>query len=143
MTCTDAQVVQQRARRVVPNWSPVLALLAVYVHSPYNESDRQLRAEMTEEEGGVAVAAKTKRIELRAEQATLDRIQRAANLVHEQTSEFVRKAAMQRAEDILRQQLVTGMEPEQFDKLMSSLDAADDAPRLAAAARKPAVFTRR
>ena len=41
------------------------------------------------------MAIKTKRIELRAEQATfLDRIQRAANLVHEQTSEFVRKAAM-------------------------------------------------
>jgi uncharacterized protein (DUF1778 family) len=107
--------------------------LAMYVHSPYNEL----------KEGGVAVAAKTKRIELRAEQATLDRIQRAANLVHEQTSEFVRKAAMQRAEDVLRQELVTAMEPEQFDTLMSSLDAADDAPRLAAAARKPAVFTRR
>jgi len=88
------------------------------------------------------VAIKTKRIELRAEQATLDRIQRTANLVHEQTSEFVRKAAMQRAEGILRQELVTAMDPEQFDKLMSSLDAADDAPRLAAAARKPAVFTR-
>ncbi len=43
------------------------------------------------------MAVKTKRIELRAEKATLDRIQRAANLVHEQTSEFVRKAAMQRA----------------------------------------------
>ena len=56
------------------------------------------------------MAVKTKRIELRAEQATLDRIQRAANLVHEQTSEFVRKAAMQRAEDILRQELVTAME---------------------------------
>jgi uncharacterized protein (DUF1778 family) len=81
------------------------------------------------------VAVKTKRIELRAEQATLDRIQRAANLVHEQTSEFVRKAAMQRAEDILRQELITAMEPEQFDNLMSSLDAADDAPRLAAAAQ--------
>ena len=50
---------------------------------------------------------------------------------------------MQRAEDILRQELVTVMEPEQFDKLMSSLDAADAAPRLAAAARKPAVFKRR
>jgi hypothetical protein len=35
------------------------------------------------------------------------------------------------------------MEPEQFDNLMSSLDAADDAPQLAAAARKPTVFTRR
>ena len=89
------------------------------------------------------MAVKTKRIELRAEEATLDRIQRAANLVHEQTSEFVRKAAMQRAEDVLRQDLVTLMEPEQFDRLMSALDAADAAPRLAAAARKPAVFKRR
>jgi uncharacterized protein (DUF1778 family) len=89
------------------------------------------------------VAVKTKRIELRAEEATLDRIQRAANIVHEPTSEFVRKAAMQRAENILRQDLVTVMEPEQFDQLMSSLDAADAAPRLAAAARKPEVFKRR
>ena len=89
------------------------------------------------------MSAKTKRIELRAEQATLDRIQRAANVADEQTSEFVRKAAMQRAEDVLRQELVTVMEPEQFDKLMSSLDVADAAPRLAAAARMPAVFTRR
>ena len=32
---------------------------------------------------------------------------------------------------------------EQFDKLMSSLDTADAAPRLVAAARKPAVFKRR
>jgi uncharacterized protein (DUF1778 family) len=89
------------------------------------------------------VAVKTKRIELRAEEATLDRIQRAANVVHEHTSEFVRKAAMQRAEDILRQDLVTVMEPEQFDTLMSALDVANVAPRLAAAVRKPAVFKRR
>ncbi|WP_343573969.1 DUF1778 domain-containing protein [Mycobacterium sp.] len=89
------------------------------------------------------MAVKAKRFELRAEEATLDRIQRAANVVHEQTSEFVRKAAIQRAEDVLRQELVTVMEPEQFDKLMSALDVADAAPRLAAAARKPAVFTRR
>lgn len=89
------------------------------------------------------MAVKTKRFELRAEEATLDRIQQAANIVHEQTSEFVRKAAIQRAEDVLRQELVTVMEPEQFDTLMSSLDAADAAPRLAAAARKPAAFTRR
>ncbi|WP_343708155.1 DUF1778 domain-containing protein, partial [Mycobacterium sp.] len=67
------------------------------------------------------MAVKAKRFELRAEEATLDRIQRAANVVHEQTSEFVRKAAIQRAEDVLRQELVTVMEPEQFDKLMSAL----------------------
>ena len=89
------------------------------------------------------MAVKAKRFELRAEEATLDRIQRAANVVHEQTSEFVRKAAIQRAEDVLRQELVTVMEPEQFDKLMSSLDVADAAPRLTAAARKPAAFKQR
>jgi uncharacterized protein (DUF1778 family) len=57
----------------------------------------------------VIVAVKTKRIELRGEEATLDRIQHAANIVHEQTSEFVRKAAMQRAENVLPQDLVTVM----------------------------------
>jgi uncharacterized protein (DUF1778 family) len=86
---------------------------------------------------------KTKRIELRAEESTLDRIQRAAHVVHEQTSEFVRKAAAQRAEDVLRQELVTAMASEQFDELMSSLDIADAAPRLAQAARKPVAFKRR
>ena len=89
------------------------------------------------------MAVKAKRLEIRAEDATLDRIQRAASVVHEQTSEFVRKAALQRAEDVLRHELVTVMEPEQFDILISSLDAADAAPRLAVAARKPAVFKRR
>ena len=89
------------------------------------------------------MAVKSRRIELRAEHATLDRIQRAASLVHEPTSEFVRKAALQRADDILRHELVTVMESGQFDTLMSALDRADDAPRLAAAARKSAAFTRR
>ena len=60
----------------------------------------------------MAVKTKTDRA-ASAEEATLDRIQRAANLVHEQTSEFVRKAAMQRADDVLRQDLVTVMEPGQ------------------------------
>lgn len=89
------------------------------------------------------MATKAKRFELRAEETTMDRIQLAANLVHEQTSEFIRKAAIQRAEDILRHELVTVMETAQFDKLMSSLEIADAAPRLAAAARKPAAFKRR
>lgn len=88
------------------------------------------------------MTVKTKRLELRAEEATVDRIQRAAGVVHEQTSEFVRKAALQRAEEVLRRELVTVMEPEQFDALMSALDVADAAPRLVAAARKPAVFQR-
>jgi len=70
-------------------------------------------------------------------------IQRAASVVNEPTSEFVRKAALARAEDVLRRGLVTVMESEQFDALMSALDAADAAPRLAAAARRPEVFTRR
>jgi uncharacterized protein (DUF1778 family) len=104
----------------------------MYVFCPYNGAREVLK-----------MAVKAKRIEVRAEEATLDRIQQAASAVHEQTSEFVRKAALQRAEEVLRNELVTMMEPEQFDKLMACLDAADDAPRLAAATRRPAVFTRR
>lgn len=117
-----------------------VVLLATYVRPPRNIVTGAMGKNVEEVAG---VAAKTRRIELRAEEVNLGRIQLAANLVHEQTSEFVRKAAMQRAEDILRQELITAMEPEQFDKLMSALGAADDASRLAAAARKPAVFTRR
>ena len=99
---------------------------------------------MVAEQGTVVtMAVKTHRLELRAEEATLDRIRRAASLVEEPTSEFVRKAALQRAEQILRPELVTVMPSEQFDALMSALEAADDAPRLAAAARKPAAFIRR
>ena len=88
-------------------------------------------------------ATKSKRSEFRADEQTLERIQRAANAVHEPASEFVRKAALARAEEVLRQDLVTLMPVEQFDALMSSLNVADPAPRLAEAARKPAVFKRR
>lgn len=89
------------------------------------------------------MAAKTERVEFRTDEASLALIQRAAGVVHEQTSEFVRKAALGRADDVLRRGLVTVMESEQFDALMSALDMADAAPRLAAAAREPEVFTRR
>lgn len=88
------------------------------------------------------MAVKSRRIELRAEESTLERIQHAAALVHEQTSEFIRKAAQLRADEVLKHQTVTAMQPEQFDALMSALDTADEAPRLAAAARKRAAFTR-
>lgn len=89
------------------------------------------------------MAGNSRRVGFRADAADLELIQRAASVVNEPTSEFVRKAALARAEDVLRRGLVTAMESEQFDALMSALDAADDAPRLAAAARRPEVFTRR
>ncbi len=89
------------------------------------------------------MAAKTERVEFRTDEASLALIQRAAGVVHERTSEFVRNAALVRADDVLRRGLVTVMESEQFDALTSALDVADAAPRLAAAARKPEVFTRR
>ncbi|MGV0794752.1 type II toxin-antitoxin system TacA family antitoxin [Mycolicibacterium sp. XJ1819] len=91
----------------------------------------------------MAANAKTERMEFRAEEENLWRIRRAAVWSHEHVSEFVRKAALQRAENVEQQHLVTFMEPDQFDALMESLDVADAAPRLAAAARKPAVFKRR
>ena len=89
------------------------------------------------------MSTKTRRMEIRAAEHTLERIQRAASVVHEPASEFVRKAALARAEEVLRRDLVTVMPAEQFDALMASLDVADAAPRLSSAARKPAVFNRR
>ncbi len=88
------------------------------------------------------MSVKTERSEFRADRQTLDRIQRAAGVVHEPASEFVRKAALARADEVLRQEQMTLMPAEQFDALMASLDTADPAPRLAEAARKRPVFTR-
>jgi uncharacterized protein (DUF1778 family) len=64
----------------------------------------------------------TKRFELRAEKR-LWSARRSCDVVREQTSELVLKVPIQRAEDILRQERVTVVGSEQFDKLMSSLAA--------------------
>lgn len=86
---------------------------------------------------------KDKRIEVRVDQDAHCQIKRAADVVHEQTSEFMRKAAFERAEQILAQQLTTVMPAEQFDHLLASLDVADHATELAAVAKEPRAYVRR
>jgi uncharacterized protein (DUF1778 family) len=86
------------------------------------------------------MSPKDKRIELRVDQGSVDLIARAAELVHEPISEFVRRAASQRAGDVLAHQQITVMSTDQFDALVASLDAADAAPALMAAAEEPRKF---
>lgn len=88
-------------------------------------------------------AAKDARIEVRIESDRLDYIQRAAAAVHEKPSDFVRKAAYDRASEVLAQDLVTMMPSAQFDELLAALDLPGEAPRLAAAAAKPRAFIRK
>ncbi|MFD3509533.1 DUF1778 domain-containing protein [Nocardia sp. NPDC058666] len=89
------------------------------------------------------MGAKTERAEFRVDDALRAKMQRAAELVHEQQSEFIRRAVFERAERILAQELITVMSAEQFDALLDSLDEADAAPALAELARRPRVFKRR
>lgn len=88
------------------------------------------------------MATKSKRIEVRIDEDVLAHIQRAAGIAQEPVSDFVRKAAYSRAEEMLRDNLITVMPAEQFDAMMATLDEPDDAPRLMEAARKRQVWRR-
>ncbi|KXP01063.1 DUF1778 domain-containing protein [Tsukamurella pseudospumae] len=87
-------------------------------------------------------AAKTRRLEVRVDEETVARINRAASIVAEPASEFLRKAALSRAEEVLRDALTTSMPADQFDELLSGLDRADEAPALEELARRPRVYRR-
>jgi len=99
----------------------------VYGHMPYN----------------FVMTTKASRAEFRADEELMAQLRRAAELVHEQTSEFIRRAVFERAQRVLAQELTTAMAREQFDELLESLENADDAPELAKLARAPRAFTRR
>ncbi|WP_149360828.1 type II toxin-antitoxin system TacA family antitoxin [Lolliginicoccus suaedae] len=88
-------------------------------------------------------STKSSRIEVRIEYERLDYIHRAAAAMHEKPSDFVRKAAFDRASEVLARDLVTLMPAAQFDELLSALDVAEEAPRLAAAAAKNSAFIRK
>jgi uncharacterized protein (DUF1778 family) len=89
------------------------------------------------------VRTKDKRIEIRVDEDSVNLISRAAELVQEPVSEFMRRAAADRASEVLAQSMTTVMPAEQFDALMASLDNADDAPALTALAKAPRKFVRR
>lgn len=84
---------------------------------------------------------KDKRIEIRVDEDNVGLITRAAELADEPVSEFMRRAATNRAHELLARQLTTVMAADQFDALVAHLDDADDAPKLAAAGRAPKKFT--
>lgn len=80
---------------------------------------------------------------MRADPESEARIARAAASLQLSISAFVLGAAGREADRVLSQRDQTVMSATQFDELMSSLDVADDAPRLAKAARAPRSFERR
>jgi uncharacterized protein (DUF1778 family) len=66
----------------------------------------------------------SKRFQFRRRPESRRRIQRAASLVQEATSDFVRATAERRADEVLLEHdVVTIMPAEFFDQLLSSLDA--------------------
>ncbi|MEU9836986.1 DUF1778 domain-containing protein [Streptosporangium sp. NPDC048047] len=86
----------------------------------------------------MVVAARTHRIEMRADAATERLITRAARALGESVSSFVLRAARAEADKVLARPDVTLMPAEQFDELLASLDEPDDAPALRrAASRRP------
>jgi uncharacterized protein (DUF1778 family) len=89
----------------------------------------------------LAVATKSRRIEMRADEETDRRIALAAQMTHQSVSSFVLGAARVEADRLLAEQDTT-MRPEQFDALIASLDDADPAPSLRRLGSQPAAFER-
>jgi uncharacterized protein (DUF1778 family) len=88
------------------------------------------------------MAAKTERIEVRADETSKARISEAAELLGEPMSAFVVRSARAEAEKVLARAHRTVMPAEQFDLLISSLDEPDEAPLLAEIANRPRRFRR-
>jgi len=88
------------------------------------------------------MTAKTRRIEMRADPDSEERIALAAAAMHLSISAFVLSAAVREADLVLARADTTLMPAEQFDALMSSLEVPDEAPRLLEAASRPRRFSR-
>ena len=85
---------------------------------------------------------KTERVEVRVAPQTHEQISAAAQTVNETTSEFMRNAALDRADKILALSSRTLMPAEQFDAMIQALDTPDHAPNLEKLAAKPRRFSR-
>ena len=81
------------------------------------------------------MATKTDRLEARLTRTQRKRIEQAATLAGEPVSAFVILAALDRAETVVSEQASTVVPADYFDRLLSTLDEPDPAPRLARAAR--------
>jgi uncharacterized protein (DUF1778 family) len=87
--------------------------------------------ESTEE---AQVPRKVGRIEARLSTDERRRIDRAAQLAGQSVSSFVVGAAVEKADALIAESTVTPVPAEYFDRLLTSIDEADPAPRLARAA---------
>jgi uncharacterized protein (DUF1778 family) len=87
---------------------------------------------------------KTRRIEARLNEADDELIDRAAELVGESRSQFVVRAAADRAARLVARCDVTLIPEDDFDALLGSLDEAGPAlAKLATAAARPRPYARR
>jgi len=100
------------------------------------------RGRLVTERARLRAMAKTRRIELRADPDSEERIARAAAARQQSVSAFVLSAAVHEADLVLARADVTVMAVEQFHGLIESLDLPDDAPGLTAAAARARRFTR-
>jgi uncharacterized protein (DUF1778 family) len=90
--------------------------------------------------------AASARFEFRLRPEAKRRIEQAADLVHESTSDFARTAAEERADRVLRDHMMATVVPaEFFDQLLEALDepAAPNQSLRAAAQRSRTVVERR
>ena len=88
------------------------------------------------------MSPKTDRLEVRVTPQHREQICIAAGEVSESISDFVRTAALERADKIRALSSRTVMSADQFDSLIRSLDTPDEAPNLAKAATEPRRFSR-
>lgn len=88
------------------------------------------------------MATKDERLEMRVSKTDRALIEDAANHLRESVSDFTRNAALDRAQNVLARTEVVLMPADQFDALLASLDAAEEAPSLAKALARPRRFKR-
>lgn len=82
------------------------------------------------------MALKSDRLEARVSPEQRARLEWAARLAGTSVSAFVVDAAVERAEELVTAQMSTSVPADYFDRLVSSLERADDAPTLAKAAKQ-------
>lgn len=88
------------------------------------------------------MAAKTRRIEMRADPQSETKIVEAARLSQQSVSAFILDAATMAAERVIARVDHVVMPADQFDALIDSLDVPDEAPTLTRAAGRKRRFTR-
>lgn len=81
---------------------------------------------------------KSGRLEARISRNQRATLERAARLAGTSLSAFVIDAALDRAQELVAEQMSTSVPADYFDRVVQTLDEADAAPALAKAARRAA-----